>query len=76
MHARLSTKLDRTVAMEKLKKEGGAGQPEPRASIHTPVCIQQKFIKYLHHVSCINQHQSSFLKATLLILWAGALTGC
>ncbi len=33
--------------MEKLLKEGTAGQPHPAASVYTPVCIQEQLLKHL-----------------------------
>lgn len=41
------SEANRTVAVEELLKESTTGQPHPATSIHTPVCIQQQFLKHL-----------------------------
>lgn len=42
-----SSETNRTVAVEKLLKEGTTRQPHPTAGIYTPVRIQQQLLKHL-----------------------------
>lgn len=42
-----TSEAHRAVAVEELLEERTAGKPHPAACIHTEVCIQQQFIKYL-----------------------------